>query len=216
MKYRVVGWTEYDNFEVKAAPCSEAALQAVTADIKKHGYEFSGYDHQEMMNCAPVLNDGKKRIFSQRSFGGVMARAHGNFSRMGYAEYAFDWESDGKKMPPKSLSFDPYNFTPEEDLNEEIVHEVSPALFSAVKTGEEIKIPDAPALTFLDVGDTLTLVCGEERRSFLVKEMSRMRDLTEEDEIEIMTLVYTFEPEKEKIANEKFESAPWVLLLTLA
>ncbi len=220
MKYKVIGWTEYDNFEVQAAPCSESALQAIIADIKQNGYVFTGYDHQESMNGAPVLNDGKKRLFSQRSFGGVMARAHGDFSRMGYAYYAFQWdrgwddEDCGILLPPAERSFSPYDFVPEENLNEEFIYSVDKEAFEQAKKGQ-LKLADSPELIFLDAGDTLTLVCGTEKRSFLVKEFERRRDLSDEDQIEIMALAYTFDEEKTKLANEKFESAPWILELVL-
>ncbi len=214
MKYRVVGWTEYDNDSVEAESCSEAALQAIIADIKEKGYTFTGYDHQECINGAPVLNDGKKRLFSQRGFGGVMARAHGNFSRMGYAQYAFDWgDDDDKKMPPFERSFCPEDFVPEENLNEEFTYTVSQELFEKAEKEKSVTLADSEDLLFLDEGDTLTLVCGKEKHSFLVKELTRKRDLSEEDELEIMAAVYSFDEKKEKRANEKFESAPWVLEL---
>ena len=63
MKYKVVGWTSYDGDDV---PDSEGRIGyaeccAIIDAIKEHGYLFSGWDHQEMFDCAPVLNDGKRR-----------------------------------------------------------------------------------------------------------------------------------------------------------
>ena len=94
MKYRVVGWADYSDPDIEDEDVSEAALQAIIEDIRANGYCFSGWDHQESFGCAPVLNDGKRRTFSQRGFGGVMAMAHGNLSRMGYSEYAFHFGED--------------------------------------------------------------------------------------------------------------------------
>ena len=43
MKYRVVGWTEYDNPNVPMESCSPAAMQAILRDIRENGYLFTGW-----------------------------------------------------------------------------------------------------------------------------------------------------------------------------
>lgn len=215
MKYKVIGWTEYDNTTVEAERCSEAALRAIIRDIAEHGYLFTGWDHQESLRCAPVLNDGKKRLFTQRSFGGVMARAHGDYSRMGYATYAFDW-MDGEKTvkPPAEREFIPGIFAPEA-LNEEITLSVSQEEYAAARADGLLVTDDVEALDLLDVGDTLTLLFDGERASYLVADVERKKDLTEDEEIDILAATYTFDPEKMREANERYEKAKWLVHITL-
>lgn len=214
MKYRVIGWTHYDDPEFEDENCSESALQAIIEDIRKNGYLFTGYDHQETYDCAPVLNDGKRRCFSQRSFGGIMARAHGDFSRMGYATYAFDWytgddREDNIILPKNNVNF--ATFVPETDLNEELSTTVTEEEFEAAKTGRLI-ILDREELKFIDAGDTLTLKCGDKTASYDITVFERRKDISDEMEIEIMALSYSFdEPDKMKKANKMYEDAPWVL-----
>ncbi len=214
MKYRVVGWVYYDDPSFEDEDCSESALQAIIEDIRKNGYLFTGYDHQETFDCAPVLNDGKRRCFSQRGFGGVMAKAHGDYSRMGYSRYAFDWytgsdEKDDRVFPNDHTNW--IDFVPETDLNEEMTTTVTAEEFDAAKSGELI-ILDREDLKFIDIGDTLVLKCGDMTASYTVKGFERRKDISNEEEIEIMTLAYSFdEPEKMKRANKMYEDAPWIL-----
>lgn len=214
MKYRVVGWVYYDDPSFEDEDCNESALQAIIEDIRKNGYLFTGYDHQETFDCAPVLNDGKRRCFSQRGFGGVMAKAHGDYSRMGYSRYAFDWytgsdEKDDRVFPNDHTNW--IDFVPETDLNEELTATVTAEEFDAAKSGELI-ILDREDLKFIDIGDTLVLKCGDMTASYTVKGFERRKDISNEEEIEIMTLAYSFdEPEKMNRANKMYEDAPWIL-----
>ena len=108
MKYKVIGWTYGDDYEF---PTSQeqigfAERNAIIDEIKKHKYLFSGWHHQESWeNCVPILNDGKKREFSQRGWGGVMAEAYDNFDDYGYSIYTFYQSIDEKylKFPKDDL-----------------------------------------------------------------------------------------------------------------
>ena len=219
MKYRVVGWTYYDNPEVKSADCDDAAYWAIVRDIREHGYDFTGWDHQEMLGCAPVLNDGCKRLFSQRGFGQVMAYAHGDYSRMGYASYAFEDFFGGhkSKMPPAEREFDPSDFTPETDLCESLTHAVDRAVFDAARAGDVIEFPiDDPVLQSLGCGDTLTLTCEGESATYRVARVTRGPVLSEELETEIFTLSCSVNDENMRRADELFNAAPWVISVSLA
>ena len=78
MKYKVIGWTYYDNEEIlsQRGTIGFAERNAIIDEIRKHKYLFTGYDHQEGYNTVPILNDGRARLFSQRGFGGLMAEAY--------------------------------------------------------------------------------------------------------------------------------------------
>ena len=181
MKYRIVGWTYYENFEVEAEDASYAATNVVMDEIKKKGYCFSGWAHQEMMRGVPVFNDGKKRLFSARTFGGVMANAHGYDGPMDYSLFAFQLKKES--MPPSAEEFFEYKFTPETDLNEEFVIEVSEEVLQKVMETGAYVCEECEQLKYVDAGDTLTLKCGEKTHSKKVIDAWAEKDLTEDDRI---------------------------------
>ena len=79
MKYKVIGWTYYDDNEIlySGNTIGFAERNAIIDEIRKHRYLFSGWHHQESWEgVVPVLNDGKKRCYSQRGWGGVMAKTY--------------------------------------------------------------------------------------------------------------------------------------------
>lgn len=76
---------------------------ALVDEIRKNGYIFSGYDHQECENYAPVFNDGKIHRFSQRGFADIMAEANGDNDYMAYSLYMFGHDSDKCKFPEKAI-----------------------------------------------------------------------------------------------------------------
>ena len=92
MKYRVVGWTYYDNSEIfnSGNTIGFAERNAIIDEIRKHKYLFTGWHHQESCEgVVPILNDGKKRCFSQRGWGGVMAEAYECMGNYDYASFSF-------------------------------------------------------------------------------------------------------------------------------
>ncbi|MBP3423127.1 MAG: hypothetical protein J6K86_05110 [Clostridia bacterium] len=201
MKHRIVGWTEYDDFMVETEEASYAATNVVIDEIKKKGYKFSGWAHQELSNGAPVFNDGKKRIFSARTFGGLMAAAHGYNGPMDYSLFAFQFaDVKYEKTPPSSEGFTPYSFTPETNLNEEFIVEVSEEVFAkTVETGAFV-CEEREELRYIDEGDTLTLRCGEKIYSKKVIDAWAEKDLTEDER---MALYMHEEGAEEKWRNAK-------------
>ena len=171
MKYKVIGWTDYENEDIEDGDCSDAAYHAIIDDVRANGYCFSGYAHQELLLGAPVLNDGKKRCFSQRSWGGLMARAHGKNAPMDYSLYAFSLKNE--KMPSTNAWICAEDVVREENLNEEIKKKVTRSAFE--KAARELCFLDEDhhLLRYLDVGDTLTLLCENDSASYLVKELER-------------------------------------------
>ena len=182
MKYRVVGWTSYDDSSVsdQEGTIGYAECCAIIDEIKKHGYLFTGWDHQEGLGCAPVLNDGKRRCFSQRAWGGIMAEAHGQTGPYDYARFTFleSIASESKRLPRDD--FDPEGFIPEEDLAEQFSLTLPKALFDAVKVSDELTLEDDPTLRYLNAGDTLILLCEGKTVCVSVKDVDRAHTPTEE------------------------------------
>ena len=215
MKYRVIGWTEYDGSEIPSAEPTPAAVRAVLSDLREHRYLFTGYDHQESPLCAPVLNDGKKRLFSARHFASLMAEARGERGEMDYARYLYPRRKSlirRHRLPEEERRIAPG--TPAgEEIAEEITLAVAPEVLLAAKEGCAV-LPEEGLLS-LDAGDTLTLVSGEETATYPVLRVVRRRDISEEEEIALMALTYTGDRKKQKEAERRYAAAPIVLEVTL-
>ena len=214
MKLRVIGWTYYDDDLPQGENCW-AARNAVVDEIKKQGYLFSGWSHQECQNCAPVLNDGKIYCFSQRGWGDVMAEAHGYTNRMDYVKFAFVGDLDTEIRP--TSKFDEDSFIPEIDLNERFELEVSQQVFAAAQRSHEIKLDNFPELRYLDAGDTLALTCDNKTVEYTVVDVDRARDLTEERRRELeFAFLDVLDMEQLKRADEEFNSAKVIMIVKLA
>lgn len=96
MKYKVIGWTNYDN---EKYPCFDgsndeyaAAYSAVVDEIREKGYRFSGDYHQWGESGSPVLNDGTLFILSMRGWGALMSEAvePDNSDSMAYMNWYMD------------------------------------------------------------------------------------------------------------------------------
>lgn len=159
MKYRVIGWTDYDNDLFSDEEISDAAMYAIVDDIRKNGYYFSGFDHQERLYGAPVLNDGKRRTFSQRGFGAVMAMAYDTEGDYAYSLYAFAVKPDRCVMPTIEAVV---GYKPEENLAEEFEISLAVGEYEAALADGTIETEDIPSLRMIDKGDALIISCGEE------------------------------------------------------
>ncbi|MCD8372811.1 MAG: hypothetical protein LUD27_05885 [Clostridia bacterium] len=211
MKYRVVGWTSYDDYSVKDGDLTYAAYTTIIDEIRSEKLFFSGYDHQERSYCVPVLNDGKKRIFSQRSWGGLMAEAYGYYGRFDYSLFSYPSAvGKGAKIPEGQGV--PVWFVPEKDLSEEITVNVGEEKFAEAESGR-IKIAEEGRLRYVDKGDTLTLVCGDMAASYKVFDVfSRLRDVPDD----IQSIIDRYEDKKEvERATEIAAKAPYIFDIRL-
>ena len=176
MKYKVIGWTWYENYNIPFSNKSIgfAERHAIVDEIKKHKYLFSGYHHQEWWdNCVPILNDGKKRGFSQRGWGGVMAEAYEYFNDYDYAIFTFE-----QSIKPNAIKIPKHEFKPEEFVSKPLEHEhfditISSELFEIAKTKNPFYLDDLEELRFIETDDTITLHCNDESITFLVDDINR-------------------------------------------
>lgn len=91
-RLRVVGWTDYDNRKYDGTVFRtdrqfRRACKAVAAEIRERGLSFTGEYHQYGRNGAPLLSDGTLFRVSQRTWGHVMATAHGMTGDMDYVNW---------------------------------------------------------------------------------------------------------------------------------
>ena len=159
MKYKVIGWTYYENSEIPSKGCGFADYRAILEEITRKGYRFSGYAHQEFSRGVPVMNDGKRRIMSSRSWGALMAKANGYNNPMDYTLFAEKFRSvEAEKMPPSSEDYIFHtNEITDEDLSEEFTLEVSPAEYARVLENGRIAVYEEEGILYLDVGDRVRL-----------------------------------------------------------
>ncbi len=214
MKYRVVGWISYDDPRIEDAPITEAARNAIIDEIRRCNYDFTGWHHQEALYGAPVLNDGMRRCFSQRGFGAVMAEAHGETGLFAYSSYAFDFGMGEIDYNLPNDPFDPEDFIPEPQLNEEFVLPYTEELRLEEATGI-LRLPDLDQLRYIDTGDTLRIVKEETSALFTVREVIRTPDIEEKELKDLMGIAHlSIGPEAEN-ARTRLESAPTCLILSI-
>lgn len=215
MKWKVVGWTYYENYLVEDEDSSDAVVYAIIDEIKKNGYLFSGYDHQERLYCVPVMNDGKKRTFSQRTFGNIMAIAHGYTGRYDYSLFSFGINEEACVMP--NDGFYEESFVPEKDINEEFVLNYSDISFVEEDGKRKIKIPDFESLRYLDKGDTLIIKKDGVEYKFVAGFVIREKDISKKELRELESDLYILDQDSEeyKLAEEKYNSLEKVIMVEI-
>ncbi len=172
MKYKVVGWTDYDDIEIMDGECTDAAIAAIVDDIKANGYSFSGHAHQEYDCGVPVLNDGLARRFSARSWGSVMAKANGYFDYMDYSSFAFSFDLEDEIMPDADRWYsegDGFELCEADKFSFEVTAQV---LDSIATTGEYL-CDDTDALRYLEIGDTAVFTDGERQLEMIIDTYER-------------------------------------------
>lgn len=178
MKYKVIGWTNYEDDTVLSYDGDDSFAQrnAIIDEIRKHKYIFSGWHHQESWeNCTPILNDGRKRLFSQRGWGGIMAEAYGQMGDYDYATFTFRQSIDSKKLrfPDDETSVDADDYLDNVIENESFEIEVSKELFNIAKTSNPFYLEDDEKLRYIDINDTLTIKCKDEKITVFVDDIDR-------------------------------------------
>lgn len=167
MKYKVIGWTHFDNPLIEEVEYNVATYNAIVDDIREKGYSFTGCEHQNAPMGTPVLNDGKKRTFSDRVWGAIMAEAHGTND---YVEYAFPHLFDDFEeiMPPEDLHISGAASITECDLREEYTLEVDLETLKNAESERVIYLADAKKLRYIDENDTVKLVCNGRTARYIV------------------------------------------------
>ena len=210
MKYKVIGWTYYDNSEIldSGNTIGFAERNAIIDEIKKHGYLFSGWHHQESWDgVVPVLNDGRKRCYSQRGWGGVMAEAYGKMGDYDYASFTFHQSIDSSHLHFAPDDFEIFDYEPQVVENEDFVVEVNEGLFEIAKTSNPFYLDDIDELRFVDKNDTITLSCNGEELFFVVKDIDRDKasnGFKRADELITTTykIIVTHKPQSERVLSK--------------
>lgn len=106
---KVIGWIDYDNFNFGTCEETDEIIDAVIKDILTHGYKFGGDDHENMLNCCPLLSNGKALRLSWRSWGYIMAKAYNLKTQDGSYNYILWYMGEygpEKRVFPKNEPID--------------------------------------------------------------------------------------------------------------
>lgn len=108
VKYKVIGWVNYDNGIYPPTEYSRAAELAVIEEIRAKGYRIDARAHQFYHRCCPVLNDGTAYYCGQREWGGIMAEALDidDSDGMAYLEWFLPARGNRRRrlvIPPKGV-----------------------------------------------------------------------------------------------------------------
>lgn len=137
MKFKVIGWTNYDDERYPWRDGSVAIDKVVGEALREGGYRFCGDAHQYHEGCVPVLNDGKRVLYSMRSWGQVMADAlneeGGNWDYMDW--YMHLGEETGMKYPRPYV--DESKIVPFESIAETFQMKLNDLYFDLVRQGKK-------------------------------------------------------------------------------
>ena len=176
MKYRVIGWTYPENYDIPSSneTIGFAERNAIIDEIRKNKYLFSGWHHQESFNLTvPILNDFKKREFSQRGWGSIMAEAYGEMNDYSYANYTFYESLNHKKLCFPTKEFNPLKYKTIQLKNEHFEVEINDELFNYAKNNNPIYLEDDAQLRFIDENDTITIKSNGDSLTFKVDSIDR-------------------------------------------
>ena len=222
MKVRVVGWVA-PYAVIEEGEVTWAVRNAIIDELRKHGYVFSGPTQGDSHDCTPVLNNGKKYLFSTRGWADIMAEAQGYTGSMDYMRFYMPLGYENEVLPDTKLNeFDYVSvedmdeglaffydevdreyrddllstsrfLVPETELNERMELQVTKEVIESAKTNRKIIVSILPELRYLDKGDTLALKCGGKVEEFTVSEVIRKRDLSEKKMKELIDATYDFD-----------------------
>ncbi len=216
MKLKVIGWTYYDDPNYIYFETTWATQNAVLEDVIKNGYLFTGYHHQEYDHCCPVLNNGKKIIFSQRGFGGLMAMAQNRHKTYDYSLYAYTAEPNAsyykfpKTDPDDSLIVD------EKTLYETYEIDADIEAIATADIKKELRLKNLKEYALMEVGDCVKLIRGEHTTKYKIINVDRVKDVSIVDEYNFKYRnCNIFTEEESKQITEKYEQADTAIVLKL-
>lgn len=117
---KIIGWTHWDDLRFKEDTSTmEEDLERrrmISEELRKKGYKFNGYYHQDGEFGVPVFDDGTTYQCTFRTWGGIMANAYpkevDNSDGYGYVAWAW-YDPDQRSVFPTwaEMKYD-YGFDP--------------------------------------------------------------------------------------------------------
>ena len=108
LEIKVIGWTTANDNDFLDHGCDTSDIyRAIVNEIKEKGYSFDWSAHQsDKLPCTPVINNGYKIYCGPRTWGWIMAEAHGSDTsdESAYVEYSMCM-LDNPIYPSKSVDY---------------------------------------------------------------------------------------------------------------
>lgn len=216
MKLKVIGWTHYDDENYETDESLWASYYAVLEDVIKNEYLFTGYHHQEYDYCCPVLNNGKKVIFSQRGFGGLMATAHGYNKTYDYALFSFPFEETTNALKLPTVRPDHNLIVDEKELFENFEIKVDIESYATADIMNELQLKSLPEYNLMEVGDSIKLISEKSSCKYKIVSINRKKDVSVIDEYNFKYRnCNMFSEEEKKNIISKYENAPQKIIIKL-
>lgn len=196
MKYKVIGWTSMDS-DIEEVDSTYASYNAIIDYLYEKKYCFTGTSHQFHPLGVPVLNDGKKRTYSERTWGKLMNKVHNGNDYMVYA-YAFYDENLVDVFPDESEEIKKDDIIVDNNISEDYL--VNDYLS---KDNNYIYLSKNDKFRYLDKGDYLII----DNNRYIVKDVEYGYYYDDK---------YITEEEIAKINNyEAIIKAPKVIIVTI-
>lgn len=214
MKWKVIGWTDYDYHpEYKTGMVTNAMVNAIVDDIIENKYIFTGYHHQEYSYCAPVLNNGKCYLFTSRGFGYMMALAHKLYGPFDYSLFDYvNFDFKGYKLPTYRDPDDSKIVRKLSTLNEEYHIKLTKKNIETLTNENYILVRKTQKLKFIDHNDKVIFEINGKTKKKVVKEVIEQQFMSEELKRQMLNDYHNYkDKEIEKKAREFFQNYPFSL-----
>ena len=149
---KIVGWTnfecEYPSRNVDGPEIKEL-VQLIGDESVKHGYAFSGQDHQNALTGVPVFSDGTCLRASMRAWGQIMSAIYSAVDGMQLSYMDFYMDSCKETVLPE---YDDIDVEPGYVKNERpgiILQEDAELISSAIDMGMELMTFDKVIVNYV-------------------------------------------------------------------
>ena len=138
---RIVGWTHFEcaypskNLD---GPEVREIVQLIGDEVVKHGYSFSGQDHQTALTGVPVFSDGTCLRASMRAWGQIMAAIYSAVDDTDLSYMDFYVDSYKETVLPKSNPIDVEVGYVENERPGMILQEDAQLIASTIQMGMEL------------------------------------------------------------------------------
>lgn len=183
MKYKVIGWTSFDDDALPNGEATFGAQNAILDEIRKKEFEFTGWDHQNSFAGVPVLNNGYKYCYTTRGWGALMAEAHGYTGYFDYSNYSFGSLYDERKHPDwvNEDDYDLDDIEKIEDIAETFTINISEETAKEIKETKRFKTTPTKSKRYIDAHDKVLFKTPVEEFILTIKSAHKDSTLSDDD-----------------------------------
>ena len=155
---RIIGW---DSFECKYPSRNVEGeeirniVQLIGNEVVKHGYAFSGQDHQNALTGVPVFSDGTCLRASMRTWGQIMASIYSAVDDVKLSYMDFYMSSYKETSLPKYVEIDVEPAKMEDERPGLIIEEDVQLINSSIQMGIGLMTLDKVIKRFIELYNEL-------------------------------------------------------------